>query len=210
MRWIFENFGFFVFVFIAISMARAIRKAMQQKETHDATTDETEEQANLRRIREGIRRKIAERRSGGAPGEVPPVMTETAAPVPPPLVRTLVPAPTPQLEPFGGPAKREMAEFERRVQPKVFTPPPAPVVSEAAALARQEELAEQMRMLEESRMLARRRAAEIAAMQQAEKESESGALKTARGALLADLLDPKSVRRAFVLREVLGAPVALR
>lgn len=104
-----------------------------------------------------------------------------------------------------------MAEFERRVQPKIFsTPPPAPVVSEAAALARQEELAEQMRVLEESRMLARRRAAEIAAMQQAEKESESGALKTARGVLLADLRDPKSVRRAFVLREVLGSPVSLR
>jgi hypothetical protein len=84
------------------------------------------------------------------------------------------------------------------------------MVSEAAALARQEELAEQMRMLEESRMLARRRAAEVAAMQQAEKESESGALKTARGALLADLRDPKSVRRAFVLREVLGSPVSLR
>lgn len=209
MRWIFENFGFFVFVFIAISMARAIRQAMQQKETHEATTDETEEQANLRRIREGIRRKIAERRSGGAPGEVPPFMTETPA-APPPLVRTLVPAPTPQLEPFGGPAKRVLAEIERRVQPKVFTPPPAPAVSEAAALARQEELAEQMRVLEESRMLARRRAAEIAAMQQAEKESESGALKTARVVLLADLRDPKSLRRAFVLREVLGAPVSMR
>lgn len=205
MRWILENVGFLVFVFIAISMARAIRKAMQQKEAHQATTDETEEQRNLRRIREGIRRKIAERRGGAAPVEPPPFMTETPTPAP----RSMLPLPTPPLEPFGGPAKRELAEFERRVQPRVFSPTP-PVVTDVAAVVRQEELAEQMRVLEESRLLAKRRAAEIAAMKRAEAESETGTLVTSRAVLLADLREPQSLRRAWVLREVLGAPVALR
>ncbi len=205
MRWILENVGFLVFVFIAISMARAIRKAMQQKEAHEATTDETEEQRNLRRIREGIRRKIAERRGGAAPVEPPPFMTETPAPAP----RAILPMPTPQLDPFGGPDRRGAREFERRVQPKPAVPQP-PVVSEAAVLVRQEQLAEQMRVLEESRMLARRRAAEFAAAKKTENESEAGALATSRAVLLADLREPQSLRRALVLREVLGAPVALR
>ena len=77
-------------------------------------------------------------------------------------------------------------------------------------MARQEELAEQMRMLEEARALARRRAAEIAAARKAESESEAGVLATARGTLLADLREPQSLRRALVLREVLGPPAALR
>lgn len=207
MRWIFENVGFLVFVFIAISMARAIRKAMQQQEAHEATTDETEEQRNLRRIREGIRRKIAERRGGATPAEPPPFMADT----PPPARRSMLPLPlpTPPLEPFGGPAKRESTEFERRVPPKVFSAP-LPVATDVAAVVRQEELAEQMRVLEESRLLAKRRAAEIAAMKQADADSETGTLATSRAVLLADLREPQSLRRAFVLREVLGAPVALR
>lgn len=203
MRWIFENFGFFVFVFIAISVVRAMMKAAKQKEEHQATTDETDEQRNLRRIREGIQRKIAERRGGVAPVEPPPM------PAASPAARTFVPPAVPPLDSFGGPEKRMLAELERRVQPRPV-PPPLPPVTDGAVVARQEQLAEQMRVLEESRMLARRRAAELAAMKKAEGESEAGVLTTARGSLLADLRDPQSLRRAFVLREVLGAPVALR
>ena len=43
-----------------------------------------------------------------------------------------------------------------------------------------------------------------------ESESERGLLTGSRGDLLADLRDPASLRRAFVLREVLGTPVGLR
>ena len=96
-----------------------------------------------------------------------------------------------------------------RAQPREL-PPTTPAWSEGALLVRQEQLAEQMRVLEESRLLARRRAAEVAATKQAESDSEAGVLSTARGTLLADLREPQSLRRAFVLREVLGAPVALR
>ena len=205
MRWIFENFGFFVFVFIAISMIRAIRKAMQLTKENGAAPDETEDQKNLRRIQEGIRRKIAERRAGAAPGRPPPFV----APSPERETRPLVPPPLPPLDPFSGPATRRGAETERRVLPRAL-PPITPALSDGALLVRQEQLAEQMRVLEESRLLARRRAAEIAATQKAESDSEAGVLTTARGRLLADLHEPQSLRRALVLREVLGAPVALR
>ena len=79
-----------------------------------------------------------------------------------------------------------------------------------AGLERQQQLAEQMRMLEEKRTLVQRRAVEIAAGQKRDAESETGVRASARGELLADLRETSSLRRAFVLREVLGAPVALR
>jgi hypothetical protein len=203
MRWILENFGFFVFVFIALSMLRALRKAMQLTKEHGAASDETEEQRNLRRIQEGIRRKIAERRAGSATDQPPPLLARTVErePGPPPAV--------PSLDAFGGPAARTLADRVRRA-PSRELPPTSPALTEAAAVARQEELAEQMRMLEEARALARRRAAEIAAARKAESESEAGVLATERGTLLADLREPQSLRRALVLREVLGPPVALR
>ena len=205
MRWIFENLGFFVFVFIAISMIRAIRKAMQLTKENGPAPDETEDQKNLRRIQEGIRRKIAERRAGAAPGQPPPFGEHR----PEREMRPAGPPPLRPLDPFGGPAPRRQGEVERRGIPREL-PPVTPVLTEAAAVARQEELAEQMRLLEEARGLARRRAAEIAAARKAESESEAGVLATARGTLLADLREPQSLRRALVLREVLGPPVALR
>ena len=205
MRWIFENLGFFVFVFVAISMIRAIRKAMQLTKEGGPAPDETEDQKNLRRIQEGIRRKIAERRSGATPGQ-PPSFGENRPELEP---RPAVPPPLPTLDPFGGPAARRPGDVERRVLPREL-PPVTPALSEGALLARQEQLAEQMRVLEESRLLARRRAAEIAATQQAESVSEAGVRATARERVLADLREPPSLRRALVLREVLGAPMALR
>jgi hypothetical protein len=104
-----------------------------------------------------------------------------------------------------------VAELERRLQPEV----PAPAVAQersqrAAEVARQEQLAVQLRELQESRMLTERRATQATAAQKKENESEAGMLTTSRGALLTELSDPQSLRRAFVLREVLGAPVGLR
>lgn len=205
MRWIFENFGLFVVVFIAISMVRAIRKARQLTQENAGAPDETEDQKNLRRIQEGIRRKIAERRAGAVPGQPPPVV----APSPERETRPGMPPPLPPLDPLGGPATRKWAETDRRALPREL-PSMTTAFSDGALLVRQEQLAEQMRLLEESRLLARRRAAEVAATKQAESDSEAGVLATARGRLLADLHEPQSLRRAWVLREVLGAPVALR
>jgi hypothetical protein len=55
-----------------------------------------------------------------------------------------------------------------------------------------------------------RRAEHRAADRAAEAESEPALRVAARDHVLADLADPQSLRRAFVLREVLGPPVGLR
>ncbi|MEO6875985.1 MAG: hypothetical protein ABI222_14295 [Opitutaceae bacterium] len=79
-----------------------------------------------------------------------------------------------------------------------------------AILVRQHRLADQMRALDVARSTEQHRAAQIAATVQTESQSERAKLVTARGNLLADLRDPEGLRRALVLREVLGPPVGLR
>ena len=58
--------------------------------------------------------------------------------------------------------------------------------------------------------LAARRAAHLAAEQSAAAQTTSALRRDARDELLADLRQPASVRRAFLLREVLGTPAGLR
>ena len=87
---------------------------------------------------------------------------------------------------------------------------PATTTATAAVLERQQQLADQMRALEAARVLEQRRAVQVTAALKTESESERGMLVGSRGGLLADLRDPPSLRRAFVLREVLGPPVGLR
>jgi hypothetical protein len=67
-----------------------------------------------------------------------------------------------------------------------------------------------MRALEEARAMAQRRAAHVADNKKADAESEQGILTESRARTLEDLRDPQALRRAFVLREVLGTPVGLR
>jgi hypothetical protein len=74
-----------------------------------------------------------------------------------------------------------------------------------ASLERQEQLAIKLQELADQRALAERRAAAVVVTQAA----------VARHALAGDelrrdLRDPRSLRRAMILREVLGAPVGLR
>ncbi len=140
-----------------------------------------------RRIREDIRRKIAQRQAGGAPeGEPAP---ETASfDEPPPVVREVA---------------------VERAEP----PPPVVVASsrletqrQAEILEQQAALAAQLRQLDEMKAAAQRRNAFEASTVSALATER----KKARGALLDDLRDPTALRRAFVLREVLGPPVGLR
>ena len=87
---------------------------------------------------------------------------------------------------------------------RVFT------ATDAAVLERQQQIANQIRALEAARMSERRRATQVTADLKTESESERGMLTASRGGLLADLREPSSLRRAFVLREVLGPPLGLR
>ncbi len=202
MTWIFDHFGLVVFVFVAFSFLRAMMRASRLSSEHKAQGDETEEQKRVREIQERIRRKVAERRGGGAGNSPPPpVLAEARG-----LLR---PSPVPPLDPFGGPMRRLLVELERKAEaPPVASAAPTP--GEAAILERQRRLGEQLRALEEARVLAQRRAAEVTAAATIEAESAMGVRTAAREALLADLSDPAGLRRAFLLREVLGAPVGLR
>lgn len=196
MRWILDNLQ----VVIAVAAAFAYWLSQRKKEGDAADQDgdgvpddprgavslDRDETERTRRIQDEIRRKIAER-AGGGPINVPP-----PAPEPPPLFREDTTAPRP-------------------VAQRTFTRHAAPVADQPArnlgyegTLQRQLDLAEQMRNLEQNRQSIKRRAAVIA------KTAADAAPSAAHTAILSDLRGTHNLRRAMVLREVLGPPVALR
>jgi len=187
-----------ILLFVIIRVISAAVSASKKSAENAAQTNETEEQKRMRDVQERIRRKIAERRSGTAP--LAPPSAESAPPV-------LRPAVVPPLDPFGGPTmRRAMVETERRVQ--------APARAErdpmdAVILERQKKLAEEMRGLEAARLVTVRNAAQIVAERQTT-GADGGLLAARRADWLADLRGPQSLRRAIVLREILGPPVGLR
>ncbi|MBI5771601.1 MAG: hypothetical protein HZA93_27755 [Verrucomicrobia bacterium] len=198
-------FPYLVFIFLLVQFVRAILAAQKQGSAHQDGHDETEEQKRMREVQERIRRKIAERRGGAAaPAEPPPVIGEAE----PPRARPTMMAPSPVAP---GPLETAIPEVFR----KVLAPEPAPVVrapepaaDTAAVLARQEQLADQLRELEAARAAAQKRAALIAAEQAAASPVE--AARRARAGWVGELRDAKNLKRAVVLREVLGTPVGLR
>lgn len=214
--WVLERKGLVIFVlFILVQIVRGLFRARSAAAPPpQAKPDELEEQRRTQEIQEDIRRRKAERRGAFAPPETPPPLQ--SEPMPEPLPRR---AETTQMpEPFGGPLRRVFEELEREMRPQTAQPAPQPpplVVQNAgdrrtAELVRQEQLAEELRVLEESRMLAKRRATKEAASSYAHSQSEGGLRTAVQGKLMDDLRDPASLRRAVVLREVLGTPVGLR
>lgn len=117
--------------------------------------------------------------------------------------------------------RRKIAERRGLVIPAELVPPTEPIAvavsreeppelgSMAAVLERQQQLADQMQALETARLMEQRKAAVVAATAQDE-TARAAAVVAMRGALLADLRKPATARRAFLLREVLDRPVALR
>ncbi len=116
--------------------------------------------------------------------------------------------------------RRKIAE-RRGFAPPVGLPPivaeaapeppadePATSPSLAAVLEGQRQLADQMRALEAARVQGERRAANAATMSAATAISTPAMNITAE--LLADLRDPPTVRRAWLMREILDRPVGLR
>jgi hypothetical protein len=189
MNWILEH----VQVLIAIAAAITYMISRGHAEKPDAadrpgTPAEQKQAERTRRIQEEIRRKIAERRGGG--GDVP------------------------SLDPFGGPLRRMARQLEEAAA-AARQPEPPPELETKAVLARQQRLAEEMRILEAARESERRRAADIARRQAAPalrsaREAVSGLAPSARATLLTDLRGPQGLRRAVLLREILGPPVGLK
>ena len=217
MNWILEHLQ--IIIAVAVAIAYWLNQRAREKAGEEADYDEDgvpenrpaprmetrglsssrrdggdpDQEERARRIREEIQRKIAERRRGQAPAAPPPL---------------------PNFDPFR-PVFQEEA-------PPVATPPPrpafAPPVVEAApfedtaALERQRRMAEELERLEEQRREARRRANQVRAETEKAAAAASSAATAAFGVrgVTAELRDPRALRRAFVLREVLSAPMALR
>lgn len=210
LKWVLEHLGVVIFLVIFISqILRAFLNARKASAQHEAEHDESAEARRVREVQEQIRRQIAQRRGGAAP---------VAPATPPPLARTPEPIPVPrpqttQLpELFGGPLGRMLEELQKRAQPPA-EPPPRPAYVEtrnAAELERQQQLADRLKELEDQRAAAQRRAVQVAGDRQILAASEPALRTAARDLVMADLANPSALRRAFVLREVLGPPVAFR
>jgi len=200
-EWLLERLPVVVFVIVAIvQIARAVMKSREAQAGHEQEFDETEEQRRVREIQERLRRTIAARR--GQPEEVPSPGTGPAEEVSLPPVLRSEPAP-PEDRSFN----RRQETFER----ETAAPWTAPVAeTRNTELDRQAELAEQMSRLAEARESAKRRAAHLA--KAAQEQASAGVARATgpRARLQEDLRQPESLRRAIVLREILGTPVGLR
>jgi hypothetical protein len=187
MNWILEHMQ--VLIAIAAAIAYMINRghAARQEAEKDADTPAAREQAErTRRLQEEIRRKILERRGG----EVAPV------------------------DPFGGPLRRIARQLEEAAAAarQAEAPPPPPLDPPlTTVLERQQRLAEQMQALEAARETERRRAADITRRRAGPATRTALPMRgaSARTALLADLRGPHGLRRAVVLREILGPPGGL-
>ena len=139
-----------------------------------------------RRIREEIQRKIEQRARGYAQEQ--PTLPRDEPPALPPILREVL---LRQTEP-PKPTRAATSHLEAQRMAEI--------------LEQQAALAERLKQAQEMKAAAQRRT-------QFETEAgsnEEQAKVAVRGALGDDLRDPAALRRAFVLREILGPPVALR
>mgnify|MGYP000081000620 CR=1 FL=1 len=208
-EWILEKLPVLIFVVIFLGqIVRGILRSRKDNPAPVAKPDEMTAQRRAQEIQAEIRRKIMERRTGGGG-----TFTESMAPrvetqlAPPPIIRrelTKMPAPS------GKSMKRTFEEFDRRV--KAEPVPISPLIAERrnAELERQEQIAEDLRSAEETRVIALRRVRQAAEAKELEGRSLKSLRTASKGRLMTDLRDPESLKRAFVLRDVLGPPVGLR
>lgn len=205
--WILEKLP--VVIFVVVFLAQLVRGFVRMRGARTEPPprhDELEQDRRNREIQEEIRRKIAERRAGRSPAPEVREAEPQEGPAPP-----VLPPRDPTALPVPEPLRRMLEQLEKKAQPAPPVPPPAMAMQRRGAeLERQERLAEEIRSLEETRVLTQRRAKAVAAAKADHLRSETGLRTAARGKLLDDLRDPESLRRAFVLREVLGPPVGLR
>lgn len=217
MRWIFENLNLVIVIAGAIAWwlnQRAREKAGEKADYDDDGVPEVKPKESFddpalaertRKIREEIQRKIAERRRAGE-GYTGPARP-TVAPLQPPTSREATPPPV----------SAEMPRFERRtaeppplVREVVVTMPQTVSLGDSRRMAelleQQAALAEQLKQAEQMKAAATRRVA----YEHATADHRQSARVDVRKIVLEELRDPAALRRAFIEREILGPPVALR
>jgi hypothetical protein len=200
MDWIINHL--FIVVFVAIGVANMLAKAKRagapqrppQPERSSLDPDATE---RTRRVQEEIRRKIAERAG--------------RLPMSPPTV-----SPGPSAGPSSAPPSRNIFQELARQMAEAKENAARQQRAQAAAGAQaaqqrveDRELAEARQLAEAQRTLQRQQqtVATAVAYRATDQKTTTG---SARDKLLADLREPDSLRRAWVLREILGEPVGLR
>jgi hypothetical protein len=204
MDWILNHLVFFIIAAgVAANAVQKFKRANLQKEARKSLDPESAERT--RRVQEEIRRKIAQR--GDRAGTVPPAMpSPPALPLPPVVIPPTLP-PRPNI--FEELA-RQMAEAKRLAEMRQR----AAAEAEAGAQLRAEE-EQKSRELAEARHLAEVQRAQENQQQQAVAAAYGGVgLKTAavstREKLIADLRGSASLRRAWLMREIIGKPVGLQ
>lgn len=191
MDWILDHLWVLLAAAGAIAQMLIKSKSQGKEDTEAPPQEKNSEEQRLadqtRRIREEIQRKIVQRRRGAASLER---QSESVA------------EPDP--------------EMERDVPPlvqQIFTTP-----RQAREMTSHVEAQHQAEILERQATLAEQLAQAVAMKASLQKRttfetniSESDATNDrSRRALVGELRDPAALRRAFVLREILGPPVALR
>jgi hypothetical protein len=206
MDWVLDHFQIVVFAFVVVVwVLRSIFGANKRGES-DETSHPTQqagdpaEAERTRQIQEEIRRRILARQRGETIGSAP-----AAPPSPPPFVVVREEAEPAEVE-----EPEYTEEGPRRPMPTAAAHRQADA-AQAAILEQQRLLAEQLHALRAARAagasvtprpaitLPRDATAAIAEHQQ-----------SCRRELLRDLRHPTSVRRAILLKEILGAPLALQ
>jgi hypothetical protein len=193
MDWIKDNLQLIFIVGGAIAWWLNQRKQQAEDENapppRETTFEDPELADRTRRIREEIQRKIEERARGYSEPVHEPATIDYDNP-PPVIVRH---EPTRQAPPVV-PAR---ASFDRQAAAR-----------HAEILEQQASLNERLKRAEEMKSAAQRRAAyaiTVAAGDEAKRAREKS-----RATLAEDLRNPEALRRAFVMREILGPPVALK
>lgn len=189
MDWVFDHLQFIIAAAGAIAWWLNQRRQGQAEGEEtvappDTTFDDPALAERTRKIREEIQRKIAERARGYA-NEQPTLPRDQQAE--PPVVREVVVAQVPPVS-----RRSSTAHLEAQRQAEI--------------LEEQATLAEKLREAEQMKAAVQKRVSYEAAI-----ADHSGAARSlSRSTVLDDLRDPAALRRAFILREVLGPPVALR
>jgi hypothetical protein len=185
---------------LASGLASVVRRAAKKKEPPAAAgasspppaAAESDEAERTRRLREEIRRKIAGRQR--PPSAAVPAESEASEMPAPPPVRGY------PIDPFGGAGRRLLRPFPQ--------PAAAPPDFERRA-------AEKIRAIEEARTQEIPAPEPMPLVAQPSPPAAPSPVSSAPtssfgAAVLADLRDPGSARRAIVLREILGPPLGLR
>jgi hypothetical protein len=210
MNWIFDN----VQLVIVIASAFAYwlnqrRQGAEEKPPPESTLENDrehyEELRRRKKIQDDIRRKIAERRGEASP-PVQSSQRQTQGDRPSPQSPQPVEPAAPEIPPF----LRELMGIPE-AEPERAAPPPMPEV--APVSDRQSRMEAELRELEVKRKEAEAMAAKVRSSAKAKKlraATRAGSDNMSDREWLATLRNSKSARRAVVLREILGKPIALK